>query len=466
MSNHETDYLIVGAGAVGLAFADTLLTETADTRITIVDRNGKPGGHWNDAYSFVTLHQPSAFYGVNSLPLGAGEIDQQGSNAGLFELASGAEVSGYFDRVVGRRLLPSGRVRYLPLCDHLGEGRVRSLLTGNEFQVTVTSRLVDATYYNTSVPSTHRRKFEVEDGVRIVPPNALPQLARSSAGAPSRFVIVGAGKTAMDVAMWLLNSGVPADGISWIMPRDSWLLNRNKLQPGSQFFEETIGGQADLVEAFANASCAEDLFDRMEAAKLVLRIDPSVRPSMFHHATISEREAESLRTIADVIRNGRVKSIRSGKLTFCDGEVRMPPAALYVDCTASAVERRPPVPVFQPGKIVCQLIRGPHPTFSAALSAYVEVNYADDEAKNALCSVAPFPDTPREYPKNALVNLLNEGAWRSDEALRRWIRSSRLNGYGKIVEAVLPDDRPKQEILARLKAAGPLAVANLRRLSA
>ena len=30
-----------------------------------------PGGHWNDAYSFVNLHQPSAFYGVNSLPLGA-----------------------------------------------------------------------------------------------------------------------------------------------------------------------------------------------------------------------------------------------------------------------------------------------------------------------------------------------------------------------------------------------------------
>ena len=51
----ETDYLVVGSGAVGLAFADTLLTES-DARITIVDRHGKPGGHWNDAYAFVTLH--------------------------------------------------------------------------------------------------------------------------------------------------------------------------------------------------------------------------------------------------------------------------------------------------------------------------------------------------------------------------------------------------------------------------
>jgi cation diffusion facilitator CzcD-associated flavoprotein CzcO len=43
----ETDYLVVGAGAVGLAFADTLLAES-DARITIVDRHGQPGGHWND----------------------------------------------------------------------------------------------------------------------------------------------------------------------------------------------------------------------------------------------------------------------------------------------------------------------------------------------------------------------------------------------------------------------------------
>ena len=55
MARIETDYLIIGSGAVGLAFADTLLDET-DAHITLVDRHGKPGGHWNDAYSFVALH--------------------------------------------------------------------------------------------------------------------------------------------------------------------------------------------------------------------------------------------------------------------------------------------------------------------------------------------------------------------------------------------------------------------------
>lgn len=61
----EADYLIIGAGAVGMAFADTLLSETQAT-IALVDRRHRPGGHWNDAYPYVRLHQPSAYYGVNS----------------------------------------------------------------------------------------------------------------------------------------------------------------------------------------------------------------------------------------------------------------------------------------------------------------------------------------------------------------------------------------------------------------
>ena len=80
----NTDYLIVGAGASGMAFADTLLSESSAT-IILVDKEHKPGGHWNHAYPFVTLHQPSAFYGVSSKELSRGVIDQQGLNKGLNE---------------------------------------------------------------------------------------------------------------------------------------------------------------------------------------------------------------------------------------------------------------------------------------------------------------------------------------------------------------------------------------------
>ena len=95
----KTDYLIIGSGLVGMAFADTLFTET-DVNIIIVDRYAKPGGHWNMAYPFVTLHQPSAFFGVSSKELSRGEIDRVGLNQGMGDLATGDEICAYFDGVM------------------------------------------------------------------------------------------------------------------------------------------------------------------------------------------------------------------------------------------------------------------------------------------------------------------------------------------------------------------------------
>ena len=145
--NHslETDYLVVGSGAVGMAFADTLLSES-DADIVIVDRHDKPGGHWNDAYPFVRLHQPSSFYGVSSAELSKGRRDQVGLNKGLAELASGAEVSAYFDDVMQNRFLPSGRVRYFPLCDYEGDGKFVNVMSGDTFEANPRRKTVDCTW--------------------------------------------------------------------------------------------------------------------------------------------------------------------------------------------------------------------------------------------------------------------------------------------------------------------------------
>jgi cation diffusion facilitator CzcD-associated flavoprotein CzcO len=66
----ETDYLVIGAGAAGMAFTDALI-DACDADVVIVDRRHAPGGHWHDAYPFVRLHGPSALYGVNSRRLGS-----------------------------------------------------------------------------------------------------------------------------------------------------------------------------------------------------------------------------------------------------------------------------------------------------------------------------------------------------------------------------------------------------------
>jgi hypothetical protein len=465
----DTDYLVIGSGTAGLAFVDSLIAES-DAHVTIVDRHGQPGGHWNDAYPFVALHQPSAFYGVNSMELGSRRKDGAGLNQGLYELASGPEICGYFQQVMKHRLLASGRVRYLPMSDHLGDGLVESLLSGERTQITVHRKVVDAAYGSPSVPATHRPRFEVAAGARLVPPSALPGLwsdhARGTAALPRHFVIVGAGKTAMDAAVWLLQSGAPAEAIHWVMPRDSWLINRITTQPGMEFFDEAIGGQARQMQAFATATSVDDLFLRLEACGALLRIDPDRTPTMFHLATIAPGEVELLRQIRHVIRLGRVRRIETGRLHLDEGDADVPADALFIDCTASAVEPRPVMPIFQDGRIVLQLVRLPQPAFSAALIAWVEAHVEGDAARNRLCTTVPFPHRMADYPRSMQVNLWNQFQWGQDKALRQWIRESRLDGFSKMMAGVDPADTAKIAVMQQLKASVPAAMANLPRLAA
>ena len=461
----ETDYLIIGSGTVGLAFADTLITES-DAHITIVDRHGKPGGHWNDAYSFVTLHQPSAFYGVNSMELGSGLKDTVGLNTGLYELASGPEVSGYFDRVMNHRLLPSGRVGYYPLCNYLGDGLFESLLSGVRTQVKVRKKVVDATFFSPAVPSTHKPRFDVAPGVRVVPPNALPGLWHQyhESGMPRHFVVIGAGKTAMDACIWLLQSGANPDAIQWVVPRDSWVVSRVTTQNGPEFFDAAIGGQARQMEAFAKATSVDDLFERLEACGVMLRVDTARKPDMFHSATLSLDEIDALRRIHDVIRLGRVQALKADHMLLDQGRVDVAGNTLFIDCTASAIAYKPMQPIFQGPTIVPQFLRSPLVAFSAAMTAYVEIHYGDDAAKNRLCASVPFPNGPEEYPRMVMANMLNQFQWGQDKTLRAWIRNSRLDAFGKLMAGVDKQDAEKQEIIARLREQSAAAMANLPRL--
>ncbi len=463
----ETDYLIIGSGAIGMAFADTLLDES-DAHITIVDRHAKPGGHWNDAYSFVTLHQPSSYYGVNSTELGSWRKDVSGPNSGLYELAGGSEINTYFDKLMQQRFLPSGRVSYHPMSDYRGDGRIASILSGVQTQVIVRRKTVDASLFGVKVPSTHAPKFTVADGVRLVTPNDLPQLWLHGAGVqtPQQFCILGAGKTAMDAVVWLLRNGAAPETIQWVVPRDSWLQNRLQTQPGMEFFTESIGGEADRMAAFAEATSIDELFLRLEALGQMLRIDPSRTPTMFHYATLSTGELALLRTVTRVIRMGRVQSIARNALVLDQGRVAMSPETLYVDCTASAVQLHDSQTVFQPDRIMVQLLRAPLTVLSAAITAYVEVHGGDDARKNQLCVPVPFPKNLAGFARATLGNMMNQFQWSQDKALRQWMRSSRLDAFGKMVADVDKADLERQAILARLRSHSMAAIANLPRLMA
>src|SRR3954471_5481898 len=309
----EADYLVVGAGAMGLAFTDTIVSET-DAKVVVVDRNHQPGGHWTAAYPFVRLHQPSAYYGVNSRDLGSNTIDQSGLNAGYYELAGGAEVCAYFDAVMQQQLLPTGRVTYLPMSEYLGEGHVRTL-GGDEIEVS--ARRVVTSHVEIVVPSMRPPSYAVAPGVDCVPPNELPRIRE----ARERYVIVGAGKTAMDACLWLLRHGIAPQRLTWIKPRDSWLLDRGAVQPGRLFAKRMLADVTGQLTAVELADSIADLFDRLAANGSLLRIDEAVEPEMYRCAIVSQTELAQLRLIEDVVRMGHVKEIEPGRAALEGGSL-------------------------------------------------------------------------------------------------------------------------------------------------
>jgi hypothetical protein len=443
MHTIEADYLVVGAGAMGMAFLDTLVSET-EARVVVVDRNHQPGGHWTTAYPFVRLHQPSAFYGVNSLSLGRGTIDQAGWNEGLYELATGGEVCAYYDHVMRQQLLPTGRVSYFPMSEYLGAGRFVTL-AGTDYTVNVTRRVVDATYMRVLVPAMRPPPYPVATGIACVPPNDLPRLA-----ARQRYVIVGAGKTGIDTCLWLLGHGIEADRLTWIMPRDSWLLDRAAMQPGSLFADLIKARFIAQLRAISDAVSVDDLFVRLEDAGTVLRIDPAVRPTMYRCATVTRAELDQLRRIGDIVRRGHLLRIETDKMVLDDGEVAMDGRALYIDCTADGAEKRPATPIFDTGRITLQSVRGCQQIFSAALIAHVEAAYPDDITKNQLCAPLPHPDTDLDWVRIALADYGSQLRWLDDPDMTAWLSAVRLDLFGHLIGQLLPSASVKPRVRERM----------------
>ena len=149
----EADYLVVGAGAMGMAFTDALI-DHADVRVALVDRRHGSGGHWLHAYPFVRLHQSSTFYGVASTLLGGGRIQEHGPEAGLHERADQPTICAYYDRLLSDRMIASGRVEFHAGCDYLGDRTFVHLESGQRFEV---PRDAGSWTLATSPPTSRRR---------------------------------------------------------------------------------------------------------------------------------------------------------------------------------------------------------------------------------------------------------------------------------------------------------------------
>jgi len=399
---------------MGLAFADEVVHMSSGTvkdglDILIVDRRAHPGGHWNDAYDFVRLHQPSYSYGVGSMNLGNGDKD----------LCSKFQILAYFELAL-KKMVATGRVRFLGQCE-FKDGNIKSLLDGNIlYEVKVRRKTVDATYLNTSIPSTHPPKYKSEEGVLVVPINHLVKVGQSW----DKFVIVGAGKTGIDAVLYLLDMNVSADKIIWIMPNDSWLLNRECIYLGNTI-DYVMGIMNDLQET----QSLKDLFNKQEKRGVYFRLDATKWPTKYKCATVSPEEFDKLKEVKNIIRQGRVEEIKKGMIVFQNGTTfPLDCQSLFVDCSSDGLAAKPACPIFQGDRIVLQSVHMCQQVYSASAIAALEMRMEDhDEKKNAILEPVPHPEHTEDLVRCMIVSKANQKRNINDGAGFRWSRNNRLD---------------------------------------
>jgi len=414
----DADYLVVGAGAMGMAFTDALI-DHADVRVALIDRRHSVSGHWLEAYPFVRLHQASAFYGVASTLLGGGQLQQSGPERGLQERASQSEICAYYARML-ERFVASGKVEFFPNSEYVGDRAVVSHVSGERFEVPERCRIVDAHYLAPSIPAEKPPPFGVADDARVLPVNGLARLV----DAPSQYVVVGSGKTATDACIWLLSRGVDPDAICWVRPREPWMMNRAVVQPDPAIF---TGMAADTMQAAAESTSLEDLFLRLEGAGIMLRIDRTVVPTMAKAPTLAAWELEQLRTLGNVVRRGHLEGVDRGKLTFADGSVAVSDDALVVHCAADGLKYPPLVPVWRPEGITLQAIRAGFPCFGAALVGYVEATRQDDGEKNRLCPPTGYGNSMADWARMNVRGIQAVMSFMSEPDIVEWSNLAAVN---------------------------------------
>ncbi|MGC4110102.1 MAG: NAD(P)/FAD-dependent oxidoreductase [Nocardioides sp.] len=415
----DADYLVVGAGATGMAFTDALVAH-ADVRVAMVDRRPGVGGHWLDAYPFVQLHQSSSFYGVASTVLGDGRVQRTGPEAGLHERAAKAEICAYYGRVVKDRLLPSGRVELHTSSEYVGHREVVSRVSGRRYTVTERCRVVDARYLAPDIPSVLPPPFAVADDAHVIPVNDLPRLDH----APDEVVVVGSGKTATDAIVWLLGHGFDPDRIVWVRPRDPWMLDRGVVQPDPA---SILGMAADIMRCSAEASTLDDVLLGLEEAGVMMRLDRSVTPTMARAPTLGRWELDLLRSVERVVRRGHVLRVDRGLVTLEQGSVPTAADAVVVHCAASGLRNPPLVRVWGSSAITLQPIRAGFPCFGAALVGYVEATRGDDVEKNRLCPPSPYGNTLQHWAAMNVRGTRATLAFAAEPDIKQWADSVALN---------------------------------------
>jgi len=376
------DYLVVGAGTAGMSFVDTLITENPAATVVLIDRNSQAGGHWTQAYPFVKLHQPSCFYGVNSLPLGKTSISKHGTFKERYDVhdrATSADILDYYQKACDQ-FVATGRVKCIFNCEYkkFDENTgLHTIIMSSPTSGTTTTTTTTADNENSlnnnnnnndnvvfavkcgkvvtvktdvTVPSMRKPLIPVAENVHFVPVNEVPTCAES--GKYTKYIVFGNGKTGTDAIIHLLDQqGIDESQITWVVSRDVWYFLRDAM-------EDFYGG-FDIFQKMATAKSMKECYLTFEKDGLVGRLDPTGNttnvPEVFKGPTIDNRELTMIRTISNIVRMGRATSIELNKVVLDHGSLDfVPEETVLVDCMVDNLYGytfRDDFTIFEPGRI-------------------------------------------------------------------------------------------------------------------
>mmetsp|Transcript_10642 Transcript_10642/g.23503 ORF Transcript_10642/g.23503 Transcript_10642/m.23503 type:complete len:526 (-) Transcript_10642:54-1631(-) len=420
----ECDYLIVGAGATTLAFVDTLLTELPDTKIILLDKKAAPGGHWVDAYGYVKLHQPSIVYGIASK-----QLEGNWLKCLLCQFmkpwdhrANKTEILKYFADFVNENeqisFYPNSEYYFDKDADPSSEFHSFSSVDGSvSYKVQVNVKLIDGSSNVNIIPHDNPLQFPVDDEVRVMTPNQVYDAnnANPTEMLKNKYVVLGAGKTAMDAVVYLQRTmKIDPANIAWVISQDVWM---SKLGGGGN---PTAWGRALVKHDNDTQKAALE----MESKGAMVRLDKKIMPTVFKFPVVPADELKLMQNVKTIIRRGRATAIRknaNSKVTIEFGDDHSPWEAfaplekcVFVHCTSpgpfNATKNRE-IGIFSSDKkMTLSLLFAPPISISMSCLAKVEASRRkgalDLKCMKRLMLAREGNPPTKDYTENELLDAL------------------------------------------------------------
>jgi hypothetical protein len=185
---------------------------------------------------------------------------------------------------------------------------------------------------------------------------------------------------------------------------------------------------------------------------------------MFRGAIVGERELALLRRIEDVVRMGRVQRIERDRIVLDQGSVPTDEEAVHVHCSASALVRPTPRPMFEARRVTLQPFLWSFACYQYAMLAVIEATLDSDDEKNALCKPIRYWDNTTDYLTAYLAAISSGVAVAAHPKLASWVKTTRLNPASGI--NAHRDDPRVSAARERIKSCAMAAAINLQKLLA